>query len=432
MKILVISLFYAPDTCQSNGPIVRSLCDDWAEAGHDVTVLTSFPHHNCDAIWPEYRGRLYQTDYVGKVRVIRTYIYTSGKRSSVRRLLNFLSFNLSSLFAGLFTGRQDVIFVMPPPPITVGLTAYLLGVFKRIPFCYNLQDIWPDVAVKLGILRGRRSIAFFEWMERFIYSRSRMIFAISEEFKATLVRKGVSESKIEVVPNFTDTDFIRPIAKKNAFSRLHGLDEKYVVLYAGNLGMSQGLEIVLDAAEELKDQRDIVFQIVGDGSCREQLMRDADRRGLANVKFLPFQPEADVPLIYASCDIALIPLRRGVTENSVPCKTYSIMASGKPYIASVDRGSHLSKLAELAGCGLCVEPENGKALAKAVLRLKSNEGLTRSMGRKGRAYVETHFAREAITSRYRVALESLMEDSVTPLPGKARLSESGRVTFGQD
>lgn len=432
MKILVISLFYAPDKCQSNGPIVRSLCDDWAEAGHEVTVLTSFPHHNCDAVWPEYRGRLVQTDAVGKVRVIRTYIYTSRKRSSFRRLLNFLSFNLSSFLAGLFSGPQDVIFVMPPPPITVGLTAYLLGVFKRIPFCYNLQDIWPDAAIRLGILRGRRSIAFFEWLERFIYRHSRKIFAISEEFKANLTRKGVPESKIEVMPNFTDTDFIRPLAKKNAFSRQHGLDNKFVVLYAGNLGMSQGVEVVLDAAEELKDQREIVFQIIGDGTCREQLIREAARRKLPNVKFLPFQLESEVPLIYASCDIALIPLRRGVSENSVPCKTYSIMASGKPYIASVDPGSHLWKLAELAGCGYCVEPENGKALARAVLRMKANESLTRIMGRRGRAYVEAHFAREAITGRYRVALESLLDDTVRPIPDPARLPESGRVTVGQD
>ena len=421
MKILVVSLYYEPDKCQSNGPIVRALCEDWAEAGHEVTVLTSFPHHNRDAVWPEYRGRLFQRDRVGKVRVIRSYIYVPRERSSGGRLLNYLSFNISSTIAGLFAGRQDVIFVMSPPPLTSGLAAFLLGAVKGIPWCYNLQDIWPEVAIKLGMLRGRRSIAFFEALERFVYRRSRKIFAISDEFKRNLLGKGVAESKIEVIPNFTDTSIIRPLAKSNAFSRAHGLTDKYVVLYAGNIGLSQGLEVILDAAGELRDRRDLLFLIVGEGACREQLAAEAARRGLGNVKLLPLQPESDVPLVYASCDVALIPLRRGITGNSVPCKTYSIMAAGKPYIAGVDAGSDVWKLAESIGCGVCIEPENGSALARAVLRMQADPATAQTMGLNGRRYAERHFTREAITDRYRVALESLFEKRAVPIAGEARL-----------
>jgi colanic acid biosynthesis glycosyl transferase WcaI len=422
MKILVISLYYEPDTCQSNGPIIRALCEDWAEAGHDVTVLTSFPHYNRDAVWPEYRGRLYETDRVGKVRVIRSYIYVPRERTSAGRLWNYLSFNLSSTLAGLFSGPQDMIFVIPPPPITIGLTACVLGAVKRIPYCYNLQDIWPEVAVKLGMLRRPLSIAFFEWLERFIYRHSRKIFAISEEFKTNLLGKGVPAAKIEVIPNFTDTRLIRPLERNNAFSRAHNLDGKYVVLYAGNMGVSQGLDVVLDTAEQLQERQEIAFLLVGQGACREPLVAEARRRKLPNVTFLPFQPEADVPRVYASCDVALIPLRRGITENSVPCKTYSIMAAGKPYIAAVDEGSNLCQLGESVGCGVCVEPENGAALAAAILRMQANPERARAMGRNGRAYVETHFTREAITSRYRIALEALAEPHVVPIRGEARLS----------
>jgi colanic acid biosynthesis glycosyl transferase WcaI len=425
MKILVVSLYYEPDKCQSNGPIVRALCEDWAEAGHEVTVLTSFPHHNRDAVWPEYRGRLFQRDRVGKVRVLRSYIYVPRNRSSRGRLLNYLSFNISSTIAGLFTGPQDLIFVMSPPPLTSGVSAALLGAVKGIPYCYNLQDIWPEVAVKLGMLRGKRAIAFFEMLERFVYRSSRKIFAISDEFKRNLLNKGVPESKIEVIPNFTDTNFIRPLAKTNAFSQAQGLAEKYVVLYAGNIGQSQGLEVVLDAAEHVKDRREIMFLIVGEGACREQLIAEAARRGLSNVKILPLQPESDVPLVYASCDVALIPLRRGITGNSVPCKTYSIMAAGKPYIAGVDAGSNVWKLAESTGgggCGVCVEPENGAALAQAVLRMQSNPEAARTMGLNGRGYAERHFTREAVTDRYRGVLESLLEKRAVPIAGEARLS----------
>ncbi|MGH9801172.1 MAG: glycosyltransferase family 4 protein, partial [Blastocatellia bacterium] len=293
---------------------------------------------------------------------------------------------------------------------------------KRIPYCYNLQDIWPEVAVKLGMLRGRRLIAFFERMEKFIYRHSQRIFAISDEFKSNLIGKGVAADKIEVIPNFTDTEFIRPMEKANAFSLANDLADKFTVLYAGNVGLSQGLEVILDAAEHLKAHSEIVFAIVGEGSCRNELIADAERRGLKNVKLLPFQPESDVPMVYAACDVALIPLRRGITENSVPCKTYSIMAAAKPYIAGVDTGSTVWKLTDQVGCGVCVEPENGRALAEAVLRFQTDAEAGKTMGFKGRQFVEHNFAREAVTDRYRVALENLVEKRSLPLTGQASLS----------
>jgi colanic acid biosynthesis glycosyl transferase WcaI len=421
MKILVVSLYYDPDKCQSNGPIIRALCEDWAGAGHEVTVLTSFPHYNCDAVWPEYRGRLFQRDRVGQVRVIRSYIYVPRQRSGFGRILNYLSFNISSTLAGLFSGKQNVVFAMSPP-LTIGLTAFVLGLIKRIPYCYNLQDIWPEVAVKLGMLRGEWLIRFFEWMEKFIYRHSRKIFAISDEFKINLESKGVPSEKIEVIPNFVDTEFIKPMEKANPFSLAHDLADKFVVLYAGNVGLSQGLEVILDAAEKLQDRREILFLIIGQGTCRDDLMAEAARRELTNVKLLPFQPESEVPEIYGACDVALIPLRHGITENSVPCKTYSIMAAGKPYIAGVDEGSTVSKLTDGVGCGVYIAPEDGDALADAVLKLHANADARRVMGGNGRNYVELHFAREAITSRYRVALEELIGDGDLAIAGRASLS----------
>src|SRR5262249_35706587 len=150
--------------------------------------------------------------------------------------------------AGFFTRGQKVIFVMSPP-LTIGLTAFALSLLKRIPDCYNLQDIWPEVAVRLGVVRGRGRIRVFGGLAKFLYRSLPKIFAISEEFKSNLRDKGVPEDKIEVLPNFVDTDFIRPLPRTNAFSRRHGLGGKYVALYAGNIGLSQGLDVVLEAAE---------------------------------------------------------------------------------------------------------------------------------------------------------------------------------------
>ena len=409
MKILVLSLYYEPDRCQSNGPIIRALCEDWAAAGHEVTVLSSFPHYSCESVWPEYRGRLLQFDRVGPVRVIRSYIYVSRERSSIGRLLNYLSFNLSALVAGLFSGRQEVIFAISPP-LTIGLTAWLLSLLKRAPYCYNLQDIWPEAAVRLGMLRQPWLIRLFELVEKFVYRTSRRIFAISGEFRESLLKKGVPDDKITVLPNFVDTDFLRPLPRSNEFSRRHGLEGRFVVLYAGNLGLSQGLEVILDAAEELAASAagdEVLFLLVGQGSCQDQLRQSAARRGLTNLRFLPLQPEADVPLLYASCDLALIPLRKGITATSVPCKTYAIMACGRPYLASVDPGSSVWELTAELGCGWTIPPEDGTALAATVSRLAAARDQLESRGREGRAAAEKLFSRRAITASYRRHLEEL-------------------------
>ena len=409
MKILVLSLYYEPDRCQSNGPIIRALCEDWAEAGHEVTVLSSFPHYSCSAVWPEYRGRLLQFDRVGHVRVIRSYIYVSGGRSSLKRLLNYLSFNLSALIAGLLAGRQDVIFTISPP-LTIGLTAWLLSLVKLAPYCYNLQDIWPEAAVRLGMIRQPWLVRLFEWVEHFVYHTSRRIFAISDEFRDNLRSKGVTDEKITVLPNFVDTEFLRPMPRRNEFSRRYDLDGKFVVLYAGNIGLSQGLEVILDAAEELQSTgagKGVLFLVVGQGSCRDQLIREAERRRLDNVRFLPLQPEADLPLLYASCDLALIPLRKGITANSVPCKTYAIMACGKPYLAGVDPGSNVWKMTEELGGGWAIPPEDGSALAAMVVRLSSEQDQLEAQGRQGRIWAEKLYSRPAITSAYRRQLEEV-------------------------
>jgi colanic acid biosynthesis glycosyl transferase WcaI len=407
MRVLVLSLYYDPDVCQSNGPIIRAICDDLAAAGHQVTVLTSFPHYNRNEIWPEYRGRFFERGKVGQVDVIRSYIHVSRKRTAPARALNYLSFNISSTIAGLKAGRHDVIFAMSPP-LTIGLTAWLLGAIYGIPYCYNLQDIWPDVAVKLGMLRGARTIRFFEAMEKFIYRHASQIFAVSAEFRDNLLRKGVDEMCVEVIPNFVDIARIAPMGRDNAFATKHDLVGRFVALYAGNVGLSQGLEVILDAAQALRAESDILFLIVGAGGRRDALIADATARGLDNVRFLPLQPEEDVPLLYASSDVCLIPLKRGIAENSVPSKTYSIMAAARPFIASVDEGSNVWKLTRAADCGLCVPPEDSEALASAIIRLRTDPETRRRMGRSGRAYVESHFARSAVTARYRVALEAVV------------------------
>lgn len=306
---------------------------------------------------------------------------------------------------------------MPSPPLTNGLVGFAAGRLRRAPFVYNVQDVYPDIAVRLGVLRSRRSIAIFRRMEKFVYAKAAAVSVISEGFRDNLLAKGVPPGKIEVVPNFADTGLIRPLPRRNAFSAAHGLDERFVVLFAGNIGLSQGLEHVLEAARRLAGHPEVLFLIVGAGAAKPGLIDLAARLGLPNVRFLPFQPYQDIPEMYAASDAGLVPLKRGFTGESVPSKVLSILAAARPLIAAVDEGSETWRLAREAGCGLAVAPEDPAALAGAVLELAGDRERGRRMGAAGRELVERRYSRTAAATKYE---ELLIRVAMKGIPGGGR------------
>ncbi len=407
MRILLLTLYFTPDVA-ANAVIMTELAEELADLGHQVTVVTTFPHYAGNVIDHHYLGRLIQQDEAQGIRVIRTYLYTSPhKQRFLVRFLNYVSFNVLSTLAGLFAGPQDIILA-PSPPLTIGLSAYIISRVKRIPYVYNVQDIYPDVVVKLGILKNPVGIALSHWLEHFVYTHARQITVLSEGFRANLLRKGVPSEKITIIPNFVDTDFIRPLPRDNGFRHRFDLDGRFVVLYAGNLGHSQNLEHVLECAALLQDRDDINFVIVGNGSRKPHLEAQAQQMGLGNVHFIPFQPREDVPNIYAAADVSLVTLRKGIALDSVPSKAYTIMASGRPIIAAVDPGSDAWQLVEQAQCGLCVEPEDPQALAEAIRALHAAPALRERLGRNGREHVVQHYTRQTIARQYHELLTSLV------------------------
>jgi colanic acid biosynthesis glycosyl transferase WcaI len=302
------------------------------------------------------------------------------------------------------------VLLVPSPPLTNGVTGWLLSRLHGIPFIYNVQDIYPDVAVRLGVLKNPRVIRLFQRMEQFVYRKAKAISVISDSFQRNLARKGVPAEKIKVIPNFIDTDFVRPLPRCNAFSQEHGLHDRFVVLFAGNVGLSQGLESVIEAADRLKDVPDILFLIVGNGSSRAMLVERAEHLRLRNVLFLPLQPYERVPELYSAADVCLIPLRRGLTEDSVPSKLFSIMGVARPVIASVDRESDTFKVIMEAGCGLCTGPEEPRELADAVLSLYKDRRRAAEMGACGRAYVEEHYTCVTMARMYSDLFVSLVKN----------------------
>jgi colanic acid biosynthesis glycosyl transferase WcaI len=409
MRVLILSLYFAPDVA-ANAVIMTELAEELAALGHEVTVVTAFPHYEGNVIDEHYRGKLIEKEDRDAITIIRTYLYTShNKESTLVRFLNYVSFNVLSTLAGLFSGPQDVVLV-PSPPLTIGLSAFTISLFKGIPYVYNVQDIYPDVVIKLGILTNRRVIRFSRWLERFVYRQASRITVLSEGFKRNLLGKGVPEEKLTVIPNFVDTGFIRPLPRHNGFRDRFDLDGQFVALYAGNVGHSQDLENVLACAERFEDQDDVTFVVVGNGSRRPYLEDLAGAMELSNVRFIPFQPREDVPKIYAAADVCLVPLKENIALDSVPSKAYTIMASGRPIVASVDRGSDAWNLVEQAECGVCVEPEDPQALAQAIRRLYDNPDLRERLGRNGREHVVAHYTPKAVARRYDELLWSVVED----------------------
>lgn len=416
MRILLLTTYFRPDVA-STGVIMSKLADEFAQRGHEVTVITSVPHYANNRVLPEYSKRLVYTERSGSMRVYRLHTHVAQDKANIaQRVMAYGTFHLLSALRGVSLRRHDVMLV-PSPPLSNGVIADFLGRLRGLPFVYNVQDIWPDVAVRAGVLKDEKTIFRLKKMEEYVYRRAAGITVISEGFRRNLVAKGVPKSKMTVIPNFIDSDFVTPQVKQNAFSAKYGVADKFVVLFAGNMGFSQGLETVLDAAKLLEDHTQIQFLMVGNGAGKSAAEDYQKKLKLSNVRFLPFQPHEDLPAMYGSADVCLIPLRRGFTTESVPCKLYTIMAAGKPAVAAVDSGSDTWELLNRAKCGICVEPESPRPLADAILHYYRDDKARLQTGLLARRCVEADFATGTIAESYLAALRRAIESSKKPSTG---------------
>lgn len=292
-------------------------------------------------------------------------------------------------------------------PLTIGLTAWAISCLKHIPYVYNVQDIYPDIAIRLGVLKNKTAIHVFRWLERFVYRSAARITVLSEGFRANLLQKSVLLAKLRIIPNFVNTDFMKPLPRQNNFSAQHQLNNYFVVMYAGNIGLSQRLETLLVAADQLKDLSDLRILIVGNGATKGEIVTLAAKMNLSNVIFLPFQPRGELPIMYASADVSLVIIRQGISSESVPSKTYTIMASGRPIIASVDSDSEIWTMLHKAECGLCIPPEDAALLAQAIRELHTKREFASQMGEKGRAYVVENHSQRRVVDLYHQLLTEL-------------------------
>ena len=410
MRILVLIIQFPPDV-NATGLLMAQVGEGLMRRGHQVSVLTAFPHYANFRVWDEFRGKLAERSSYRGMDVLRLFIYASGSKQRMRnRLLSYLSFNTLATLAGVVSREQYDCILCPNGSFFTGISATVIGAAKNIPFVYNVQDLYPETPVQAGQLRNGPAVMLLEKMERFMYAQSKHITVITPSFRENIMAKGFSGAKISVIPNFVDTEFIRPFAKSNSFSAQHDLADKFVVTHAGNLGYVYDLATFLDTAALLRAHQDIVFLIVGDGVVKPALEAKARGLGLSNVRFLPFQPGAMVPYLRATSDVQVALYRSGSARFSMPSKVYEIMASGRPVLAGADRGSDLWKLVESTGSGLCIEPHDPQRLASALLTLYRDPSLRAQMGQRGRREAEATYSPAGVVSQY--------DDLLRTLPGR--------------
>ena len=407
MKVLILTDYFPPEVGGASH-LMADVSAGLARRGHEVTVATGMPRYNLPATPPAYRRKLrVREDYKG-ARVIRTLgspLY--GRLPFVRGLSHILS-GVAHFMGGLAAPKADVIFSLSPP-LAEGVAGHFLRRLRGGVLVLNVQDIFPQNAIDLGVLRSRLAIRFFEAMERFVYRRADLVVVHSHGNRSFLVeRKNVPPDKVLAVPNWVDTEALKPGPRENAFRREHGLDGRFVVTFAGVMGWSQGLDVIVDAAAGLSELPGVVVVFVGDGVEKARLEEKVRQMGLSNVRFLPMQPRERYALVLDGSDVCLVTLRPDVTTPVVPSKILSAMAAGRPVVASVPLEGDAPALIEEAGCGLSVPAGDGKALSAAIRRLYEDRGLALRMGESGRRAAETVYSLESCLRTYETLFERLM------------------------
>jgi glycosyltransferase involved in cell wall biosynthesis len=422
MRIMFFCQYYPPEM---GAPAARTSehARHWIAAGHEVTVVTGMPNHPTGVIHPEYQGAWLRRESVQGIELLRTWVYATPNKGFRKRVLNFLSFFFSSCLMGALLTRKPDVIVGTSPQFFCALAAYLVSVIKRVPFVFEVRDIWPQSAIELAVLRNRWAIRVLEALELFLYRRATLIVPVAEATLPYLLARGVAAEKVVIIPNGIDADYLAtPSQAPQELRHELGLQNKFVVSYIGTHGLSHALEIVVAAAGQLPD---VQFLFVGEGAEKERLKQQARSLELTNVMFVDQQARDRLLAFYRLSDISLVTLKRlPLFQKVLPSKLFELMGNGCPLICSVE--GEAAQLVERAGGGLCIEPESVPELVAAIEQLRNDGRLRQQMSERGRAFVLQHYLREQLAARYVTALEQCMqwprrdklqvEEKTLPLP----------------
>jgi colanic acid biosynthesis glycosyl transferase WcaI len=416
MKILYVSQYFPPEM---GAPAARAdeLSRHWAAAGHEVTVLTGFPNHPTGVVPPEYRDklrRLVVREKTDGVNVVRTWLLPFPNRKAYERMLNYSSFCVSAAATGLFLSRPDVV-IATSPQLLVALAGWWLARCKRVPFVFEVRDLWPESLAAVGM--GDSNSLLHRALAKiagFLYRRSDRVVVVSPAFEDFLVEHWhVPREKISVIENGVETRLFAPEPfTGEAAIRVRkelGVEGKFVVSYIGTMGMAHGLETILAAAAQSRDANpEIVFLMIGEGAEKERIAALARKRGLTNLRFVDQQPREKIPAYIAASDACLVLLKKtALFKTVIPTKMLEFMSCARPVILGV-AGQALAILEE-AHAGLAIEPEDSQALGNAIRYLSANPEIARELGLNGREYIVRKLSRRHTAEKYILMLERLLK-----------------------
>ncbi len=404
MKILFLTQYCPPEVGAPQNRIFE-FAKQLKKFGHEVTILTAMPNYPRGEIFEEYRGKKIVKETIDGIDIVRTGIYVTKSKDFVKRLRNYLSFTWSSVFSGAkHIEKQDVI-ITESPPLFLGWSGYVLSKMKKAKFIFNVSDLWPESAVKLGVLNNKAMIRASTWLEEFCYRKAAAVTGQTKGIVDNIVSRGFDKNKVHIITNGVDTEFFKKENRSEEFRESIGIKNKFAVVYAGIHGIAQGLEVLVDAAEIIKEEKEIQIVFIGEGPEKPMLMNKVKEKKLENVSFLPMQDKKDMPKIIASMDATVVPLKKlDIFKGALPSKMFENLASEIPIVLAVE--GEAENLINDAQAGIVVEPENSKEIAKAILKLHKNKELREDLGKNGRSYVMNNFSREAIARK----LENILLD----------------------
>ena len=389
-------MHYKPEPCDTR---TSQLAQGLAELGHESTALTSFPNYPFGKIYDGYKQRIRQNETIEGVNVVRVPMIPDHSMSKKKRALSYLSFGFSAALLGtFFTKRPDLIWIHHPP-LTTGIAGYLLSKVKRVPYVFEIHDLWPETLMSTGMIKEGRVTRTIRKVCHFLHSRAKAVIVTSPGMKDHLAAQGLASGKIHVLPQWAPTES-DPAQRHLAFGVEKGLTGKFNVMFTGNLGLAQGLDTVIDAAARLRDLKDVQIVLVGAGVELARLQDRAANEGIDNVKFVGQVNREDVRYYLAWADGLLVHLKRDpLFESTIPGKTQVYLAEGRPLLCGV--AGDTANLVSSSNAGLCFEPEDSSSMADAIRNLHGMTSQERDgMGVNARGAYERYFSRKMLIARY--------------------------------
>ena len=393
MRLMLLCPHFEPDLHAATGEVMTKLVQSLADRGHEIDVVTSLPWYRGHEVHEGWRGRPWRREAAAHGTIMRVWPFPVDKNNIPARALGFAGFTSLATAAAFTLRRPDVVMGMSPP-VFLGDAAWLVAKRWRVPFVFNVQDIFPDVAIDLGAINNPKVISGLQRHERSLYRRADAVTVLSTDQQKNVQSKLEDPAdpgrKVRIIHNFADTDKVQVVERSTPYRDQHGLGDKQVVMYSGNVGLSQSFDLVRAAADRFSDRPDVHFVINGEGAARPDV--DAWAASRANVTVADFAPREKVSEVLGAADLHLILLKRGLAQSSTPSKMYGILAAARPVLASIDEGSEVELTIDAARSGRAVPPEDEGAFLAALEEMLADPESLAAMGRSGRAHLAESFS----------------------------------------